>query len=187
MKSKLAGALKDRQERQQQRHAADHRVHEKLGGRRGAQRPAPKPNKKERRNQAQLPEDEPVEEIQRRESAKQSRFKKKNQCEVERGPLLDMPRCTDRHRHDDRGEQQHQQPQAVDANVIFAPQSRESRHVALQIEAHRIQHRIDATAPTSTPAQQGLYPMPAHAQACCSGRLRQELRTHRSAVPRSAW
>src|SRR5436309_2051857 len=60
---------KNSEERQQHRDAANHRVNEEL--RRGGctLRPAPKPHEEERRNQTQLPENEPVKKVQRRERA----------------------------------------------------------------------------------------------------------------------
>ncbi len=88
MKSKLPVAQKEGQETQQQRHAADHRVNKKLRRRRRRAGPTPKLDQEECRDQAQFPEQEPVEEIQRGERAEQSRLQQQYQREVQWDALL---------------------------------------------------------------------------------------------------
>src|ERR1039458_1682303 len=90
-KVELAGGEENRQESQQQRYAADHRVQEEL--RRGLCAPfaAPDAHQEKRRNQTQLPEDEPVHEIQRRERAEQSGLEEKHQSAIDRPMLLVVP------------------------------------------------------------------------------------------------
>ncbi len=61
---------KERQERQQQRHAAGHRVEEKLIRRLRASLASPDAHQEKCRDQAQLPKDEPMDEVQRRKCTK---------------------------------------------------------------------------------------------------------------------
>ena len=62
-----AGGEEHGEKRQQQSHRSRHGVDEELRRRRPALRPAPQLDQEERRNQAQLPEQKPVKEIQRGE------------------------------------------------------------------------------------------------------------------------
>ncbi len=68
-KVKAAAGEKDSQEREQQSDAAHHGVHKELGGRARPSRAAPEADQEERRNQAQLPIQEPVKKIKRSISA----------------------------------------------------------------------------------------------------------------------
>ena len=68
-KVEAATSEKYGQERQQQSDAAYHGVHKELGRRARASRAAPEADQEERRNQAQLPVEEPVKKIQRSISA----------------------------------------------------------------------------------------------------------------------
>ena len=68
-KVEAAAGEKYGQERQQQSDAAYHGVHEELGRSARASRAAPEADQEERRNQAQLPVQEPVKKIKRSVSA----------------------------------------------------------------------------------------------------------------------
>ena len=68
----------DRHKRKQQSDAAHHCINEKLCRCRTPIRATPKLNQKKCRQEAELPIDEPVKKIQRCESAKQTRLKKKD-------------------------------------------------------------------------------------------------------------
>src|SRR6266478_2534589 len=72
----LAGALKNCQECEKQRDTSDHRIDEELSCRRGAMWATPQSNQEERRDEAQLPEEEPVKKIQCRERSEQACLKK---------------------------------------------------------------------------------------------------------------
>src|SRR5246127_308286 len=89
----------NRQERQQQSDAAHHRVQKELNRSAPAKRPSPQANEEERRNQRKLPEEEPVNKIQRAKSAEQSRLKQEYERKVGAPVLATFPRRSDAHQH----------------------------------------------------------------------------------------
>src|ERR1019366_4173412 len=113
-----AGSQEQSQERQQQGNTAGHCVNEELSRSRGALLSTPKPDQEERRHQAQFPENEPMEEVQSGKSTEQAGLQKQDERKVEGRSWCDRPRNEQTHRHDNRGEQQHQKSQAIDAEEI---------------------------------------------------------------------
>ncbi len=89
------GREEDGEERKQERHRAGHGVDEELRGRRTALRAAPQLDEEECGDEAQFPEQKPVEEIERGEGAEESRLKREHQAEEEAGHVVHAMR---RHR-----------------------------------------------------------------------------------------
>ena len=114
-----AGCEEEREEREQQCDAADHRVNEELERRLGALRAAPELDEEERGDEAEFPEQEPVEEVQCGERAEESALEEEEEAAVERDVLADALRSEHGHRDDERGEHQHHQSEAVEGDVIL--------------------------------------------------------------------
>ena len=106
---------------------AGHGVDEELRRRRAAPRPAPQLDEKEGGNQAQLPEEKPVEEIQRRKGAEEPRLQRQHQRKVKPRLMMHAVRGIHRHQRDDGREHQHQRAQPVHAEVVLDAQRRRPR------------------------------------------------------------
>ena len=103
---------------------------------------SPELDEEEGGNQAELPEDKPVEEIERGEGAEEAGLQQQHQREIEWRAFLDLPRrqrC--RWERRSRSEQQHQQAQAVDAEVILDAEGGDPRDVLAEIAARRMRSR----------------------------------------------
>ncbi len=81
---------KDGEEGQQHRDAADHGVNQELRGGGGAARSSPELDEEEGGDQAELPKDKPVEEIQRGEGAEQASLQQQHQREIEARAFLNL-------------------------------------------------------------------------------------------------
>jgi hypothetical protein len=81
---------KDGEESKQQGDAADHGVDQKLRGRGGAARSSPELDEEKCRNQAELPKNEPVEEIERGEGAEQAGLQQQHQRKIESRAFLNL-------------------------------------------------------------------------------------------------
>jgi len=96
------------EERDEQGHGAGHGVDEELRGCRTAALTTPELDEKECRNQAEFPEQEPVEEIERGEGAEETGLEDENEAEVEVRLMVYAVRRVDRHEGDDGRKDQHQ-------------------------------------------------------------------------------
>jgi len=128
------GGEEDSQERQQHRHAANHGVHQELHRGSRAAGSTPESDKEECRNQCQLPEDKPVEEVQGREGADEARLKHENQREVQRHALFNLPGRQHADWHDNRREQQHEETEPIDTHAITYVERRYPRMKLLELE-----------------------------------------------------
>ena len=137
---KRAGRKEQADEGQQQRNAANHRVNEELERRVRPLRAAPELDEEERGNEAEFPEQEPVREVQRRERAEEAALQEEEEAAVERDVFLNLLRGQHGHRDDERGEHQHDQPEAVEADVILDAE-RGNPRVSLD-ELHRAVRRV---------------------------------------------
>ena len=155
VKSNLPRGQEDGQEGEQQGHAAGHGIDEELRRGGSAQRSTPEPDEEERRDQAQFPEDEPVEEVQGGERAEEPGLQEKHQREIERHALLDVPRGQHGHRHHDGREQHHQQPESIHANAILDTQRGNPGVPLLKLKPARCGVELDATAPKPARALPG--------------------------------
>ena len=72
-----------------------------------APRAAPQLDEKERGDQAQLPEQKPVKEIERGEGAEEARFKREHKAEEQAGHVVHAMRRINRHERNDGCEQEH--------------------------------------------------------------------------------
>ena len=112
----------DRQEPEQHRESAKERVDEELRGGGGGFRASTHADEQEDRDEAQLIEEEPVDEIERGECPKERRLQKQDEADIE---LRDaVPQRKQRKRRDGRGENQQHQAEAVRAKVILDVQRR---------------------------------------------------------------
>jgi len=91
-----------------------HGVDEELRGRRAAARASPELDEKESGDEAEFPEQKPVEEIERGERTEKAGLEDQDQAEVEVRLMMHAVRGIDRHERDDGGEHQHERAQAVD-------------------------------------------------------------------------
>ena len=114
-----AGGEEDGEEREEQGHGADHGVDEELRGCRAAARAAPELDEEEGGDEAEFPEQEPVEEVERGEGTEEAGLEDEDEAEVEIGLMVDAVGCIDRHEGDDGGEHEHERAEAVDAEVIL--------------------------------------------------------------------
>ena len=89
-----------------------------------ARGPPHKLDEEECGNEAQLPEQKPVEEIERGEGAEEARLKHQHQAEEQAGHMVHAVRRINRHERDDGREHQHQRAEAVDAEMILNAQRR---------------------------------------------------------------
>ena len=81
---------KNGEERKQHGDAADHGVDQELRGRGGAARSSPELDEEEGGNQAELPKNEPVKEIQRGEGAEQAGLQQQHQREIKARAFVNL-------------------------------------------------------------------------------------------------
>ena len=82
------GGEEDGEEGEQHGDAADHGVDEELSGGGGAARASPEPDEEECGDEAELPVEEPVEEVEGGEGAEEAGFEQEDEGEVEGGAVL---------------------------------------------------------------------------------------------------
>ena len=118
-KSMAAGGEEDSEEREQQRHGTGHGVDEELRGCGAAARASPELDEEEGGNEAEFPEQEPVEEIERGEGTEEAGLEDQDEGEVEVGLMVNAVGRIDRHEGNDGGEHEHERAEAVDAEMVF--------------------------------------------------------------------
>jgi hypothetical protein len=131
------GGEEECQEGQQQADAADHGVDQKLRSGAGAARTSPQLDEEEGGDEAELPEEEEVEEIERGKSSEETGLEEQDQREVKLHAVGDMPGCEDADRHHDGGEQEHEEPQAVDSHVVFGAECCDPEVALLKLDGSR--------------------------------------------------
>ncbi len=130
----LVGAEEDCEEREQHPNAAHHGVDEELSRGFGAVGTAPEFDKEECWDEAKLPEDEPVEEIEGGKGAEETGLERENERIVKADAIADLRRRGEGDGDDNGGEEKHEQAEAIYAQVVIDADCRDPGVSLLELQ-----------------------------------------------------